>query len=73
MSAGTVQLGTSATIPGTFNTKLSGEYVSTAPAKISDCEPNVINDGIPVKIKGRGLIPGLKTDGYEKILPGQQF
>ena len=73
MSSGTVQLGTSATIPCTFNTNLSGEYVSPALVEISDCEPNVSNDGIPAKLNGRGPVPGLKTDDYEKILSGQHL
>ena len=73
LSAGSVPPGGSVAIPCSFNTNLAGDYVSTVFVKISDCEPSISNEGIPFRLKGKGLIPGIKTDDYEKIFPGQHL
>jgi hypothetical protein len=52
---------------------MEGDYNSIIMVKISDCGSEVSNDGIPFNLAAQVLVPGVITDDYEKILPGQHL
>ena len=69
-STGTINSQSENTINVTFNSQTDGIFENTIIIKVSDSMPKY-SEGIPLKLMASAYSPGIITDDFEKVFPGQ--